>query len=156
MNGWVHLLRRSLLSKAHYKTRGIEEFYDTVTKVNQHPITGRPWRTSELRQKSFSDLHKLWFVLLKERNMLLSQRAESRSTKDPTLFPLPFRLNKVKLSMARVKVVLGERQRVFAEAKHQVRLLYAAQKRKALKEGQTQALKENLQQASQTQQPVDL
>jgi len=129
---WVRLLRRSLLApRAH--TRGLEEFYDTVTKVNQHPVTGRPWRTSELRQKSFSDLHKLWFVLLKERNMLLSQRAEVRSTKDPTAFPLPYRLKKVKLSMNRIKVVLGERQRIHAEAKHQIRLMYAKQKKERLK-----------------------
>jgi len=137
------LLRQSILIQPRF-VRGVEEFYDTVTKVNQHPITGRSWRAAELRQKSFSDLHKLWFVLLKERNMLLSQRAEARSTKDPTLFPVPYRLKKVKLSMARIKVVLGERERVVDAAKQQVKLLYEKKKREERRIIQERRLSEKL------------
>eukprot|EP01128_Nolandella_sp_AFSM9_P006574 TRINITY_DN3418_c0_g1_i1.p1 TRINITY_DN3418_c0_g1~~TRINITY_DN3418_c0_g1_i1.p1 ORF type:complete len:177 (+),score=50.25 TRINITY_DN3418_c0_g1_i1:214-744(+) len=119
------LLRRSPVQQsARLPRRGIEEFYEAPGKDNEHPQTGRPWRTDELRLKSFSDLHKLWFVLLKERNVLMTQREEARIDRDKAKFPVPYRLKKVKLSMSRIKVVLSEREIVVKKARAQVRVLY--------------------------------
>jgi hypothetical protein len=48
-----------------------------------------------LRQKSFEDLHKLWFLLLKERNVLASQKEEARRFQVP--FPNYDRVDKVNI-----------------------------------------------------------
>ncbi|EDV23829.1 39S ribosomal protein L47, mitochondrial [Trichoplax sp. H2] len=71
-------------------------------------IIGRSWRASELRVKSFEDLLKLWYVLLKEKNMLLTLQHEARRQRVP--MPGPERLIKVNKSMARIRHVLRERE----------------------------------------------
>ena len=69
---------------------------------------GRAWKSSELRLKSFDDLHKLWYVLLKEKNALLTEFYDCQARN--VSMPHPERLDKVKLPMKRLKGVLTERK----------------------------------------------
>ena len=93
---------------------GFEEFFDVKPKPGEMLVTGRAWTVADLRRKSFDDLHKLWFILYKERNLLLSEREKTRRSLRPVTKPDENRYIKVKRSMAGIKVVLGERKRIEA------------------------------------------
>ncbi|WCJ36355.1 54S ribosomal protein L4 mitochondrial [Euphorbia peplus] len=87
----------------------LEEFFelDRVPDEDKPIVYGRSWKASELRLKSWDDLQKLWFVLLKEKNMLMTQRQMLNAQN--LRFPNPERLPKVRKSMCRIKHVLTER-----------------------------------------------
>ncbi|KAG8728912.1 54S ribosomal protein L4 mitochondrial, partial [Ceratobasidium sp. 423] len=61
---------------------------------------------------SFKDLHTLWYVLARERNLLATQAAEARRIGvDARLFTnVPKRDLRCRKSMARIKQVLNERR----------------------------------------------
>ncbi|ESO07381.1 hypothetical protein HELRODRAFT_125085, partial [Helobdella robusta] len=87
-------------------------FFDTKENWEETSIVvGRPWKKDELRLKSNSDLHKLWYVLLKERNMLMTMEAEYN--RQCELFPSPERLEKVEESMENILDVVRERNRAY-------------------------------------------
>ncbi|XP_060670444.1 uncharacterized protein LOC107408513 [Ziziphus jujuba] len=65
------------------------------------------WKASELRLKSWDDLSKLWYVLSKEKNMLMTQRQMLHAQN--LRFPNPERIPKVSKSMCRIKHVLTEK-----------------------------------------------
>lgn len=87
---------------------GLEEFFDVEKNLGERRVrSGRPWRVEELRLKSNSDLHKLWFVLYKERNMLYTMQEASKNEYE--LFPSPERIDKIEESMANLENVVRER-----------------------------------------------
>ena len=59
-------------------------------------FTGRGWKASELRLKSWDDLQKLWYVLLKEKNLLMTQRQMLHAQN--LRFPNPERIPKVRVN----------------------------------------------------------
>ena len=89
---------------------GIADFVDGRKNEDGDPIpVGRSWKASELRLKSFEDLQKLWFVLLKERNMLHTEKLLAK--RNGEIMKGFSRFKKVKVSMARLKTVVNERTR---------------------------------------------
>ncbi|XP_029651111.2 39S ribosomal protein L47, mitochondrial [Octopus sinensis] len=84
------------------------EFFDDKKNWGKETIsTGRPWHLAELRLKSNEDLHKLWYILLKERNMLMTMEAEY--IRQAELFPNPERLFKIDESMQNILEIVAER-----------------------------------------------
>jgi len=93
-----------------FPTRGIDEFFEKGDKQGEIAKAGRPWKAHELRLKSFDDLHKLWFILLKEKNLLLTHKERLDKIKQLSQYSRTrSRLRKVSQSMARILTVLTER-----------------------------------------------
>mmetsp|Transcript_10687 Transcript_10687/g.19750 ORF Transcript_10687/g.19750 Transcript_10687/m.19750 type:complete len:186 (+) Transcript_10687:312-869(+) len=88
----------------------LDQFRDLVTmdKRDQETV-GRSWSAKELRRKSYDDLHKLWYVLYKEKNMLLTEANLAR--RHGYNMVQSSRRQKIRKSMGAVKHVLGERKR---------------------------------------------
>lgn len=90
----------------------IMEFFDLKKNWGETEVKhGRAWTLDELRIKSNTDLHKLWYVLLKERNMLLTMEHECNYKME--MFPNPERIDKVKISMENLENVVRERNRAY-------------------------------------------
>ncbi|XP_036609285.1 39S ribosomal protein L47, mitochondrial [Trichosurus vulpecula] len=88
--------------------KGLEEFFDDPKNWGEETVkSGAAWTCEQLRYKSNEDLHKLWYVLLKERNMLLTLEQEAKRQRLP--MPSPERLDKVSESMDALDKVVQER-----------------------------------------------
>jgi large subunit ribosomal protein L47 len=101
---------RPLSSNSNSPVSLLDAFRDPVDRqVRGDEPVGRSWSATELRRKSYEDLHKLWYVLYREKNMLLTEQQLSR--RRTLVFPQPARMKKVQKSMGAIKQVLGERKR---------------------------------------------
>ncbi|XP_003974303.1 large ribosomal subunit protein uL29m [Takifugu rubripes] len=89
--------------------RGLGDFFDLPENWGETTVkSGAPWTAKQLRTKSNEDLHKLWYVLLKEKNMLLTLQQESKRQR--IQMPSPERIRKVERSMFRLETVVKERE----------------------------------------------
>ncbi|KXT15009.1 hypothetical protein AC579_7774 [Pseudocercospora musae] len=79
----------------------------TPEQMNSH---GRSWCIEELRLKDWGDLHRLWWVCLKERNRLLTYAHERESVGNMYgAYESDKRDKTIKRTMKRIKYVLTER-----------------------------------------------
>lgn len=96
-----------------------KEAYETIERdVPGRTIgSGRAWNAFELRRKSFKDLHTLWYIVLRERNLLASQRAEAKRLEImASLISAAKKDYMCRKTMARIKQVLNERRIAFERA----------------------------------------
>ncbi|KAI0056568.1 MRP-L47-domain-containing protein [Artomyces pyxidatus] len=87
--------------------------------VDLREAAGRSWSAAELRRKSFRDLHTLWYVLLRERNLLATQREEVRRISGRgggASGIVGKRVLQCRKSMARIKYVINERRLAYQGA----------------------------------------
>ncbi|KAL6458177.1 hypothetical protein MHYP_G00334070 [Metynnis hypsauchen] len=88
---------------------GLEDFFDLPENWGETAVkSGAPWTAKQLRAKSNEDLHKLWYVLLKEKNMLFTIEQEAKRQR--VQMPSPERIKKVERSMRRLDTVVKERE----------------------------------------------
>ncbi|CAD8155296.1 unnamed protein product [Paramecium octaurelia] len=107
------------------------QFTDALTKqqlkdTKQQVSQGRSWKIEELRLKSTEDLTKLWYVMLKEKNLLLSDGIFFKK-----VVGVKGRMGKLvqlKISMARLKTVVQEREKVRQKYRKQLEDEYVKQK----------------------------
>ncbi|KAI9501581.1 54S ribosomal protein L4 mitochondrial [Coemansia spiralis] len=135
------------LAQSGLITRGFEEFFEAGQRLPTKKIpTGRAWEASELRQKSWEDLHKLWYVVLKERNILASQAEEAKRLGiSSQFFTNKGRMVKCKKTMARIKTVLNERrlawekaqQTIIQQQKKNTKIIGAEETKPLLKDGES-------------------
>lgn len=77
------------------------------------PRDSRAWTMAELRRKSFEDLHKIWYLTLKERNILAREVRLGTSFDHVNFLRHDDLDGKLKMTQKRIKQTLLERQVAF-------------------------------------------
>lgn len=93
---------------------------------------GRSWKTREMNLKSNEDLHKLWYVFLKEKNSILSDAALHQRTHGEKMATT--RLARVEKSMNRLQTLLKSRKNLKTNYRNFLEDKYTNIKREELKE----------------------
>ncbi|KAM8703659.1 hypothetical protein ACLKA7_008308 [Drosophila subpalustris] len=106
------LLKCGMHTTSPVRQERLMEFFDDPKHWSETEVkVGRAWKTDELRIKSNKELHQLWYILLKERNMLLTMEHECNDKME--VFPNPERIDKVKISMENLETVVRERNKAY-------------------------------------------
>ncbi|XP_043483134.1 39S ribosomal protein L47, mitochondrial [Leptopilina heterotoma] len=93
-------------------TQNLMQFFDDEANWGKRKVqVGRSWKLDELRIKSNEDLHKLWYILVKEKNMLITM--EELYKKKYLPFPNEERIDKVEISMENIETVVRERNKAY-------------------------------------------
>lgn len=110
----LRAFRAKLKEKYASNPEPLMSFFEEVENWGAQEVkSGRSWKMDELRIKSNADLHKLWYILLKERNMLLTMQEAAKENTE--LFPNPERFDRVEESMANLEDVVKERNKAYHE-----------------------------------------
>lgn len=85
-------------------------------EADEVDVESRPWNFPELRRKSFDDLHKIWYLTLKERNILAREVRLGEAIGSTNSQRHQDLDEKLILTQKRIKQVLLERQVAFERA----------------------------------------
>ncbi|OAF69249.1 39S ribosomal protein L47, mitochondrial [Intoshia linei] len=100
-----------------HNLNNLNQFFDHEDHIDNSKISvGRPWKIEELRIKSNTDLHKLWYVILKERNMLMTMQHEYKRLNEA--LPASHRLENVEESLENILDVVCERDKAVNKLEH--------------------------------------
>ncbi|KAL1887366.1 54S ribosomal protein L4 mitochondrial [Ceratocystis pirilliformis] len=106
----------------HDPNHGLWGFFPAPGTLMRSPAEdaehGRAWTVEELRKKDWEDLHRLWWVCLRERNMIATATYE-RIRLDVGFGTQEARSRdaQVRLTMKRIKATLTERHYVWEDAR---------------------------------------
>eukprot|EP00388_Colpodella_angusta_P015054 GDKJ01037395.1.p1 GENE.GDKJ01037395.1~~GDKJ01037395.1.p1 ORF type:complete len:244 (+),score=32.65 GDKJ01037395.1:1-732(+) len=105
-----------LSTQSSVPVRGVQDFYRhgfidptaTADEKEANARTGDAWPTALLRRKSFDDLRKLYYVLLKEKHHVMTER--NAFYQYSASMPGQGRFKKVRLSIKRLLTVVTQRE----------------------------------------------